>query len=417
MRAFNSDTETPANSGPLRVLTTLCLTEITSWGILFYTLPVLALSITQDTHWPLSMITAAFSLGQLACAVAAIPVGRVLDRGGPRMVMTFGSILAVLALSTVALAPNLAIFFLGWTFSGVAMAAVLYPPAFAAVTRWWGEQRLKALMILTLAGGLASTVFAPLTALINEHTDWRTTYLILATGLALITIPAHWFGLRGPWPHPPTSPPAHAQFTNHATVTRSRAFAMLTLTLCLSGFTTSAAVFNLVPLLREQGMSPTVAALTLGLVGVGQVLGRIIYLPLAARSTAATRTLTVAVAVASATILLGLVTSTVLLIAGSLGAGLARGSFTLIQATAVTDRWGTTNYGRLNGQLTAPVVIIMALAPWAGTTLASWTGSYAHTYPLLGAIALLGIVTSTAASPPLTEITSPSSQIRDARTR
>ena len=71
----------------------------------------------------------------------------------------------------------------------------------------------------------------------------------------------------------------------------------------------------------------------------------------------------------------------------AIGAGLIRGIFTLIHATAVTDRWGATHYGRLNGLLSAPVVIVMALAPWAGTVLSDLTGSYTNAYLILAAIA------------------------------
>lgn len=34
-------------------------------------------------------------------------------------------------------------------------------------------------------------------------------------------------------------------------------------------------------------------------------------------------------------------------------AGMVRGKLTLLQATAITDRWGTTHYGRLSGVLAA----------------------------------------------------------------
>jgi hypothetical protein len=47
-----------------------------------------------------------------------------------------------------------------------------------------------------------------------------------------------------------------------------------------------------------------------------------------------------------------------------------RGIVTLIQVTAITERWGATHYGRLNGLMSAPGVIVMALALWAGTALA-----------------------------------------------
>ena len=36
------------------MLLVLCLTEITSWGVLYYAFPVLAPSISDDTGWPVS---------------------------------------------------------------------------------------------------------------------------------------------------------------------------------------------------------------------------------------------------------------------------------------------------------------------------------------------------------------------------
>src|SRR5690606_4785229 len=368
----------------------LCLTQISSWGILYYAFPVLSVSITGETGWSAPVITAAFSLGQLATALTGIPVGALIDRTGPRKVMTAGSVVGAAALAAIATAPNLVVFYLGWLAAGMAMGAVLYPPAFAALTRWWGAERVTALMILTLAGGLASTAFAPLTAALDAHTDWRATYLVLAVVLAVLTVPVHWFGLQAVWPEPP--PPTEAAHADHSKIARSPRFAALVVIMCLAAFASFAGIFNLVALLQEQGFSPGLAATALGLGGAGQVLGRIGYLPLARYTGVTARTVLVLAALAASTALLGLVSAVIALIAVAIGAGLVRGLFTLIQATAITDRWGATHYGRLNGLLSAPVVIVSALAPWAGTVLSAWTGSYAHTYLILGAVAALAAV-------------------------
>ncbi|WP_324188326.1 MFS transporter [Nocardia higoensis] len=387
-------------AGRRRVLTVLCATQITSWGVLYYAFPVLSTSITADTGWSAQAITAAFSLGQLAAALTGIPVGRILDRVGPRTVMTAGSALAAPAVAVVALAPNLAVFYLGWLLAGLAMGAVLYPPAFAALTRWHGEQRVRALMILTLVAGLASTVFAPLTAAVDTRTDWRVTYLLLAAVLAAITIPAHWLGLRGHWPD---SPPmaVGSGFDRHDRVARSRSFLALTVALALGAFTAFAGVFNLVPLMLEHDFTPGLAALTLGLGGAGQVLGRLGYLQVTARTGPGTRLIAVLAGTSAATALLGLADTVIALIVISIGAGLVRGVTTLVQATAITDRWGPAHYGSLNGLLNAPIVIVMALAPWAGTALTAATGSYANTYLVLAAVAALAALIGAAATPTL----------------
>lgn len=97
-------------SGLRRVLVALCLTEITSWGILYYAFPVLSVAISRDTGWSTSVIVAAFSVSQLVAAVVGIPVGRILDRHGPRWIMTAGSVLAVPALVLIATARTLPCF-------------------------------------------------------------------------------------------------------------------------------------------------------------------------------------------------------------------------------------------------------------------------------------------------------------------
>jgi MFS family permease len=170
--------------GQRRVLLVLCVTEIVSWGVLYYAFPVLAPAIAADTGWSIPALTAGFSLGLVVSAVAGIPVGRWLDRFGPRRVMTTGSALALPAVLLVAGAPSLPVFIAGWVLAGIAMAGTLYPPAFAALTRWWGPRRITALTGLTLAAGLSSTVFAPLTAALLGALGWRHTYLVLAAVLA-----------------------------------------------------------------------------------------------------------------------------------------------------------------------------------------------------------------------------------------
>ena len=84
------------------------------------------------------------------------------------------------------------------------------------------------------------------------------------------------------------------------------------------------------------------------------------------------RTVGVLALCAATTALLGLLPGpAAALVAAAMLAGAARGIFTLLQATAVTDRWGTAYYGRLSGVLSAPSTLATALAPWAGAALAA----------------------------------------------
>ena len=380
-------------SGLRRVLAVLCGTEIVSWGVLYYAFPVLAPAMVADTGWSVGTVTAAFSVGLVVAALAGIPAGRWLDRFGPRRVMTAGSVIAVPAVLGIATAPTVAWFFAAWTVAGLAMACVLYPPAFAALTRWWGPRRVTALTALTLLAGLSSTIFAPVTAALVEHLSWRQSYLVLAAVLAVTTVPAHLFGLRGPWPAP--DPPDRADEADRApsAIARSLPFLLLVTAVALGTFTAFAVVVNQVPLLIERGMSTTAAAWALGLGGLGQVIGRLGYTPLARHTGVRARAVLVLAAIAAATVLLGLLPGPpVVLIAAAVLAGAARGVLTLLQATAVSDRWGATHYGRLNGLFLAPATLATALAPWAGAALSEVLGGYPAVFVLLAALAAVAAV-------------------------
>ncbi|MFE9308150.1 MFS transporter [Streptomyces sp. NPDC006706] len=385
--ARGAATGTGDRSRPRAALPALCVTQITSWGIVYYAFPVLNPQITATTGWPAGLTTAAFSLGLVVSALTGIRVGRILDHRGPRTVMTTGSILGAISLLTVAMAPNLPVFFAGWTVAGLAMAATFYQPAFAALTRWHAPDHVRALTIVTLAGGLASTVFAPLTAFLANHLSWQNTYLVLAAVLAFVTIPAHALALRAPWPQ--ATDQTGTASAGAGTIARSRPFWMLAAAVALSAFAMYAVVIALVPLMLERGYTTSQAAWALGLGGAGQTLGRTLYAALARRTTALART--------AALIALGGLTTAAfarapgpyaLLVAVSVVAGMVRGNLTLLQATAITDRWGTIHYGRLSGLLAAPATIAAAVAPFAGAALAVPLGGYSPLFCLLAAVSM-----------------------------
>jgi MFS family permease len=371
------------------VLAALSITQITSWGVLYYAFPVALADISADTGWSAPAATAAFSGGLVVSAIAGIPVGRWLDHHGPRRVMTAGSLLAAPTTAGIALAPTYAWFVVAWLVAGTAMAAVFYQAAFAALARWYGDRRVRALTVLTLAAGLSSTIFAPLTHALLQRFDWRTSYLLLAVLLAVVTVPLHAVALSPPWattcrPHAGTRRP------RVPAEARSPAFLLLAGALTVTAFGLYAASLALIPLLTERGVGAAAAATTLGLLGAGQLLGRIGFGPLASRTTPAGRAVIIVLGSAACLALLGTVPGpTGLLVALAVLTGATRGAGTLLQATVVADRWGTERYGSLAGLFAAPITAAAAVAPWAGTALAGITGAYASTFCLLAVLVAL----------------------------
>jgi MFS family permease len=356
-------------------LAALCAAETTSWGLLYYSLPVAVIPIVRDTGWSAAAVTGAFSAGLIVSAVVGVWIGRLLDRRGPRAVMAGGSVVGAAALVLVALAPNYLLFVLAWLIAGCAQAAILYQPAFVVITRWYGPARVKALTTLTLVAGFASTLYSPLTALLIEALGWRQAFLVLAGALAAVTLPLHWFFLNARWTTHPSTGPSTARGIR--AVTRSRRFRLLQVAMALTTLALFAVTLNLIPLLLERGFDYRTAALVFGLVGVGQVLGRLCYGALQGRTPPVLRTVLLTGSGALCLALLGVLPGPAVVLVGVvIIAGMLRGCNTLLQATAIADRWGTSSFGSVHGVFIAPITAMAALAPAVGPLLVAQLGSY-----------------------------------------
>lgn len=370
-----------------RVVVILCLTEIVSWGALYYSLPTATAAIQADTSWSAVSITAAFSAGLI---LSALVVGRMLDRIGPRIVMTAGSLIAVAGICLLSLAPSLSVFLAGWLVIGVAQAAVLYQPAFTVIGRHYGAARDKPMLLLTLAGGLASTIFVPITSLLLSVLDWRGTYLVLGLVLAVVTIPLHLLLPADPAVIVQDTPAAGE---SRAVVVRTRRFILLVAGVTGLTFSAYAVTLNLIPLFAERGYSAEFAAIGFALVGIGQVIGRIGLIALNRYIPARLRPVVVGVAIVVVLALFAVIPGPELLLGiVAMIAGAARGALTLVQATAIAERWGSTRLGSLNGLFGAPITAATALAPVAGVIVGTIAGSYGVAAAVFAAIALVGAV-------------------------
>src|SRR5215217_7252330 len=178
------------------VVGTLATTETISWGILYYAFSAFLVPMQRELGWSTAALTGAYSLALLVSGLAAVPVGRWVDRHGPRLLMTLGSIGGALLLLVWARVESQPVFYLLWLAMGVVMAATLYEPAFTVVATWFRRLRSRALLLLTFVAGFASTIFLPVATSLIERSGWRQALIILAVILAGTTIPAHALILR-----------------------------------------------------------------------------------------------------------------------------------------------------------------------------------------------------------------------------
>jgi MFS family permease len=186
------------------IVFTLSMTELISWGALYYSFGVLLTPMYLDLGWSRAALSGGFSIGLLVAGLAAIPLGRWVDQHGPRLLMSCGSLLGVAMLLAWSQVHTLIEFYLVWAGIGLASAATLYEPAFATVAAWFWQdraERTRALAVLTFFGGLASLAFIPLTGYLTDLYGWRGALIWLAAIVAAGTIIPHIALLRPPTPH------------------------------------------------------------------------------------------------------------------------------------------------------------------------------------------------------------------------
>ena len=112
----------------------LSLAQLVTWGSVFYGFALLMEPVEQELGLTRAESSLAFSLALLAEGLLAYPIGRWIDAGHERAVMTGGSLLVCLCLVAHSLISNPLGFYAVWIGLGGALAATLYTPAFAIVT-------------------------------------------------------------------------------------------------------------------------------------------------------------------------------------------------------------------------------------------------------------------------------------------
>jgi MFS family permease len=373
---------------PWAITGALSVTETVSYGILYYAFAAFLVPMHEDLGWSTAQLTGAFSIAILVSAIAGIPVGRHLDRHGPRGLMTLGAIggaLLVLAWSRV---DSLAAFYAVWAGIGLVMAAVLYEAAFTVLAKHFAEpgERRRAMTAMTLVAAFASFIFVPLSQALIDAYGWRDALAILAVILAAVTVPLHALVLRAaPAQPPPVN--AAAPSSGAREVLRTADFWMLSGAFFLAQVAGIGTIVLAIPFLLERGHDASFAALAIGLFGIAQIPGRVLFAACAARVTPAWSTAALFVLMAAGIAIAVAIDAAAAAVAGFVLLGMGNGMATLARATVIADRYGQASYGAIAGAAASITIAARAVAPVAAAIYATAVG-YAGLLWTLAALAM-----------------------------
>lgn len=350
-----------------RALTLLGVSQLVHWGVLYYAFPVLWPLVRAELDAPAWAVTGAMSAALLVSAALAPAVGRLSDRGHAVRAVAGGAIAAAAAFACWTRVPGLAGLYAVWAALGVSMAFALYEPAFTLIARTHGapERRLRALATVTVFGGLASTVFLPLTGALTEAFGWRGATLLLAAALATSGVIVG--VVLGPVCQQAAPIGAHVP----RAARDASAPPGLILVLCAAGFVSAGFIANLVPTLGERGVPPSTAAVLGGLFGLLQLPGRA-WLVSPRASVSPARLVTWSLGLQAAGVLLIAATRTTALVAlGVMVFAAGAGLTTLARPILVQALVPLEASGAVNGRLARAQQVARAFGPVGTAWLAA----------------------------------------------
>jgi predicted MFS family arabinose efflux permease len=365
---------------PWRFVSALSFTQLISYGTLFYAFALIIDPMERELGWSKTALTAAYSLALVSSAFFAVPVGRLIDRGYGRAVMTGGSVLAAVLLALWAMTDRYPAFMVIWLGIGAAMSAVFYEPGFAVLASRLGLLTRRGITTMTLVGGFASTVFIPLTHLLIEAYGWRGALLVLAVlNLAICavlhaaSIPAAPVRSK----HGSESPISARPPSDPGRVLANPAFWLFVVTNVLQGIISTGIPVHLIPILLERGFTIDAAVAAYTVIGPAQVAARFLTgFGERAMSLRGIGVATMALSVLAFALLPFVPAGSWLILGFAALYGAANGMLTIVRALLPPELFGREDYGAIQGMIAMPVRIAMAGAPFAFGALWAWRGNY-----------------------------------------
>jgi len=368
--------------------------------------------LQQDFGWSKTLLAGAFALTRIESGILGPLQGWLVDRFGPRKILSIGTVLFGLGFILFSQIDSLLSFYL--TFALIALGSSLggFATLMVSIVNWFSRHRSKAIAASQFGfsiGGLS----VPLVILAMEAFGWRATavasgILVLVIGLPLVQVVRH-------------RPEAHGEradghVANETDVTsevalekdftarqamRTRSFWLISFGHALALLTVSSMLVHLVPHLTEGlGYSLPVAGVIVALMTAFQLLGqlsggylgdlfnkRIICAVCMFGHTGGLLLL------AYADSLLGVVAFTVL-------HGLGWGTRGPLMVSLRADYFGPSSFGTIMGFSSLIVMLGMSSGPIIAGYMADVSGNYEGGFTLLALLSLLGSVCFFAATPP-----------------
>ncbi len=347
--------------------------------------------ITTEFDWSRSQFVGALSLGSFLGGLTAAFVGPLVDKYGARWIVFGGTLVLGATLIAASRVNNLPTFYAAIAGGSICFNGCIGIALSTMVPKWFIKKRGKALAMMNLGIRIGVSVNPYVAnALISEY-GWRTAMASLGVMVwALAVIPSAVFLRRKPedmglLPDGEIAVPgSNAQSSKGTTeksftlkeALHSRSFYILLASLSLVFVSSTGILFNMVPIITDQGLSSSSASLVILTWSSIGILGTITSGFLADR-------LSVKHVASGAFVLMGLgiffmsqINGLALAYAFAIVHGLVWGAWNNLQILLVANQFGRESLGSIRGVIQPVQTVVSAVGPIAAAAAYDITGSY-----------------------------------------
>ena len=379
------------------IVSVVVLSGLASGALINPTIGVFLKPITEEFGWTRSVVAGAVAVGTFVGGFVAIGVGRLIDRYGPKWILTTAFVFAGSAMIYIGQIGSLVELYLAIFVLRVALQGAINISNQAVVPKWFVRQRGRALALSNLGMRVGSGVIPFVTQQLILFSTWRSAALVVGIVIwALTIVPITIWMRRRPQDHgllpdgdkPDSSDDPHSSSETskvvntperHYTLSealRSRPFWVITAAFLLTNFVNTGVNFNLFAHLTDNNVSESQAAIVLLVWALIAIPSTLTLGLLAERYSIRLLMIFITIGVGVGIFLMLIITSflSALVFAVFHGACFA-GLFLMLQLL-VADYYGSASLGTIRGFIFPWQMIANSVGPLAATLVYDFTGSY-----------------------------------------
>jgi len=386
--------------GYIVVVASLCII-VASFSV-YYAFGVFFKPVLAEFGWTRAMTSGAFSLSMLLHGLLGILTGRLNDRLGPRIVMTFCGFfigLGYLLMSQINAVWQLYLFY--GVIIGIGMSGP-WVTLTSTVARWFAARRGMMTGVVLSGTGIGALIGPPVANWLISIYDWRMSYIILGSLVLIAVIVAAQFLRRDPSkmgqvPYGESKVDERKlQFGTEGLSLKesvvTRQFWVVFVMLFCFGFCHFTVLVHIVPHATDLGTPTTAAANILSTLGGLAIVGRVVLG--SASDRIGSRLIFIIGFVLMSAALFWLISAIEMwmLYLFAIIYGFFQGGMGASHSPLVAELFGLSSHGLILGVSVVGYTIGAALGPFLAGYIFDVAGSYQTAFLVCAALSIIGLI-------------------------